>query len=83
MSPDIFYRNLGPWLRRQRESVSKTQEAMAALLDCSFQQIQKYESGVNRIPVDKLVAWCRICCAGFQAAVAAAEAEPQTDKKES
>lgn len=31
-----------------------TQQEVAALIDVSFQQIQKYERGENRLPVEKL-----------------------------
>jgi transcriptional regulator with XRE-family HTH domain len=36
-------------------AAGKSQTDAADHLDCSFQQIQKYESGINRIPVDCLV----------------------------
>ncbi len=34
--------------------LSLTQTKLANFLDVTFQQVQKYEHGVNRIPVEKL-----------------------------
>jgi transcriptional regulator with XRE-family HTH domain len=36
-----------------------TQSGLAKALDVTFQQVQKYEKGVNRISVGSLVAICR------------------------
>ena len=33
-----------------------TQQALATRLGVTFQQLQKYENGTNRIPVDRLVS---------------------------
>jgi transcriptional regulator with XRE-family HTH domain len=53
---DAFYRDLGRTIRLTRVAAGKSQTDAADHLDCSFQQIQKYESGINRIPVDCLVS---------------------------
>ncbi|MGH7223854.1 MAG: helix-turn-helix domain-containing protein [Gemmataceae bacterium] len=50
-----FYRELGRSLRVARSAAGKSQTAVAEYLDVTFQQVQKYESGANRIPVDRLV----------------------------
>ena len=50
-----FYRDLGQALRVARGKAGRTQEEIAEYLDVTFQQIQKYETGKNRIPVDSLV----------------------------
>jgi transcriptional regulator with XRE-family HTH domain len=55
-----FYRDLGRTLRLTRVAAGKSQTAVADHLDLTFQQIQKYESGDNRIPVD-----CLVSLAGF------------------
>jgi transcriptional regulator with XRE-family HTH domain len=52
---DAFYRDLGRTIRLTRVASGKSQADIAGHLDVSFQQIQKYESGDNRIPVDCLV----------------------------
>lgn len=51
-----FYRDLGRNIRFTRSAAGKSQEDAAEHLDISFQQLQKYENGTNRIPVDRLVS---------------------------
>lgn len=51
-----FYRDLGRNIRLTRSAVGKSQIDAAEYLDVSFQQVQKYEKGTNRIPVDRLVS---------------------------
>jgi transcriptional regulator with XRE-family HTH domain len=53
---DTFYRDLGRAVRVARIAAGKSQADVAEHLDCSFQQVQKYEKGVNRIPVWELVS---------------------------
>jgi transcriptional regulator with XRE-family HTH domain len=50
-----FYRELGSNLRVARSAVGKTQTEIAEYLDVSFQQVQKYENGKDRIPLHRLV----------------------------
>lgn len=50
-----FYRDLGLSLRAARAAAGKSQTDVADYLDVTFQQVQKYEKGTNRIPVDRLV----------------------------
>jgi transcriptional regulator with XRE-family HTH domain len=42
-------------IRLARITAGKTQSETADHIDVSFQQLQKYESGSNRIPVEQLV----------------------------
>jgi transcriptional regulator with XRE-family HTH domain len=51
-----FYRDLGRNLRTARSAAGKSQSEVAEFLDLTFQQVQKYENGTNRIPVDRLVS---------------------------
>ena len=51
-----FYRELGRNLRVARSAAGKSQSEVAEHLDVTFQQVQKYENGTNRIPVDRLVS---------------------------
>ena len=51
-----FYRDLGRNIRVARGTAGKTQLDIAGYLDVTFQQVQKYENGTNRIPVDRLVS---------------------------
>jgi transcriptional regulator with XRE-family HTH domain len=55
-SEDTFYRDLGRAIRVTRVASGKTQNDIADHLDMTFQQVQKYEKGKNRIPVDCLVS---------------------------
>ena len=56
MSEGPFYRELGTNLRVARSAVGKTQTEIAEYLDVSFQQIQKYENGKDRIPLHRLIS---------------------------
>lgn len=56
-----FYINLGAKLRALREGVKLSQERMGDVLGVSFQMVQKYEKGVCRIPVHRLIQWLNIC----------------------
>lgn len=51
-----FYRALGNNLRAARTAAGKSQLETAEHLDVTFQQVQKYENGTNRIPIDRLVS---------------------------
>ena len=51
-----FYRDLGRNLRVARGASGKSQSEIAEHLGLTFQQVQKYENGTNRIPVDRLVS---------------------------
>ena len=45
---------IGQRMRQLREGVGLSQSAVGALLEVSYQQVQKYERGINRISVEKL-----------------------------
>lgn len=47
---------IGEKLREFRKKRGLTQEQLAAMVDVTFQQIQKYESGFTRLNTDKLQA---------------------------
>jgi transcriptional regulator with XRE-family HTH domain len=51
-----FYRDLGCNVRTARSAAGKSQNEVAEFLDVTFQQVQKYENGKNRIPLDRLVS---------------------------
>ena len=51
-----FYRDLGRNVRTARSAAGKSQSEVAEFLEVSFQQVQKYENGKNRIPLDRLVS---------------------------
>ncbi len=51
-----FYKKVGQTIRYYRYANSLKQEEISEKIGISFQQLQKYETGVNRIPVDILIA---------------------------
>ena len=48
-------RHVGAHVRRRREAIRLSQDALGELLGITFQQIQKYERGQNRITVARLL----------------------------
>ncbi len=52
--PDPVEIHVGARVRERRVSLSKSQRDLGNYLGVSFQQIQKYERGVNRISASKL-----------------------------
>lgn len=53
-APDPIDIHVGRQLRVHRLALGVSQQALADALEVSFQQIQKYESGANRISASKL-----------------------------
>jgi transcriptional regulator with XRE-family HTH domain len=47
-------RHIGNQVRARRLAIGMTQEKLADLLGITFQQVQKYEKGVNRIAASRL-----------------------------
>ncbi len=54
---DIF---VGSRVRLRREELQITQQKLGSLLGLTFQQIQKYESGMNRVSASRLFEISRI-----------------------
>ncbi len=50
-----FNNHLGKKLRMRRLSLGLTQTKVAQAINVTFQQIQKYEKGTNKVPLDKLL----------------------------
>ena len=59
-SPTLFNRRLGAAVRTKRVMAGMSQEAVGNALCVTFQQVQKYERGVNRISVETLVNLAKI-----------------------
>jgi transcriptional regulator with XRE-family HTH domain len=55
-SPTALDVTLGRRVRTRRLEVGMTQEKLAETLKVTFQQVQKYERGVNRIAASRLAA---------------------------
>ncbi len=54
-SPDPIDIEVGSRIRVRRKQLSLSQSALAAALDLTFQQVQKYERGANRVSASMLV----------------------------
>ena len=48
-------KKVGQRVRSRRLEIGMSQERLAELLGVTFQQVQKYEKGVNRIAVGRLL----------------------------
>lgn len=57
--PHYIDRQVGLAVRNRRKSLGMTQPELADLLDISFQQVQRYETGVVRISASKLYEMAR------------------------
>lgn len=53
-SAGVLDKHLGQRLRTRRLQIGMSQERLAAILGVTFQQVQKYERGVNRIAARRL-----------------------------
>ncbi|WP_051677742.1 helix-turn-helix domain-containing protein [Bradyrhizobium sp. URHD0069] len=51
---------IGARMREQRLALSMSQELLSEQLGVSFQQIQKYESGKNRVSAARLFDVCKV-----------------------
>jgi transcriptional regulator with XRE-family HTH domain len=58
-TPDPMDLALGAAVRIRRRTIGMSQEALAEQCGVSFQQIQKYENGANRISFSRLVQIAR------------------------
>ena len=52
----VSCREIGKRIKSRRHELSLTQEELATMLDVSYQQVQRYESGKDRLNVEKLQA---------------------------
>jgi transcriptional regulator with XRE-family HTH domain len=52
--PSGIDRVVGQRIRRRRRELKLTQERLGELLELTFQQVQKYEKGVNRVSAGRL-----------------------------
>jgi transcriptional regulator with XRE-family HTH domain len=55
-SANAIDRQIGERVRARRLEVGMSQERLAELMGVTFQQVQKYEKGVNRIAASRLFA---------------------------
>jgi transcriptional regulator with XRE-family HTH domain len=52
--PDVYDMEVGRRIRAQRLTQGMSQETLAAKLNVTFQQVQKYEKGTNRVSAGRL-----------------------------
>lgn len=52
--PLALDKHIGARVRARRLEIAMSQERLAALLGVTFQQVQKYEKGINRIAASRL-----------------------------
>jgi transcriptional regulator with XRE-family HTH domain len=64
MKPDFFPHladlHVGAKVKHRRKQLDMSQSALASALDLSFQQIQKYEKGTNRVSASMLFDISRV-----------------------
>lgn len=58
-APDPVDIHVGAMIRARRLAIGMSQEQLAQAIGTSFQQVQKYERGANRISASKLLAVAR------------------------
>ena len=71
--PDPLDMALGHNIRIRRKSLGLSQSALGAAVGLTFQQIQKYESGANRVSFSKLVEISRALTCRVSGLIEAAE----------
>lgn len=58
--PNLIDKHVGRRVRWRRRELNFSQEKLGELLGLTFQQIQKYEKGVNRISAGRLFEMARV-----------------------
>jgi transcriptional regulator with XRE-family HTH domain len=59
-NPNWIDQHLADQMRSRRRAIEMTQDHLARQLGVTFQQIQKYEKGINRISAARLYQICRV-----------------------
>jgi transcriptional regulator with XRE-family HTH domain len=59
-SPGPVDEYIGARMRETRRALSMTQESLGELLGVTFQQVQKYEKGSNRVSAARLFDICKV-----------------------
>ena len=60
VGPSVFARVIGMKMRKIRLKKNLTQTKVSIMLDVTFQQIQKYECGMNGVPLLKIFKFCEL-----------------------
>ena len=59
-SPNSIDKHFGDQIRNRRQAINMTQDHLGQESGVSFQQIQKYESGKNRLSAARLYEICQV-----------------------
>lgn len=82
-SPNPIDRHIGSRVRARRVMLGMSQEKLAEALGLTFQQVQKYEKGVNRIGASRLLQIAGILDVGieffFDGAPGLSQIRPRSD----
>jgi len=62
---DSLYHIWGLKLRKRRLEQDLTQTDVAKILNITFQQVQKFENGKNKISFDKVIMFCQQTGTGY------------------
>ena len=62
---DSLYHIWGLKLRKRRLEINLTQSDIAEMFNVTFQQVQKFENGTNRISFDKVAMFCQQTGTGY------------------
>ncbi len=60
LHPHISSREIGERIRQRRRELHISQERLAEMLNVSFQQIQRYECGTNKLNVENIQVIARL-----------------------
>jgi transcriptional regulator with XRE-family HTH domain len=76
-----FDKELGAQVRNARVAAHMTQSELGAAVGVTFQQVQKYEHGANRISASMLLELGQALNVDFSAAVALEGARPSSEMR--
>ncbi|OYW86982.1 MAG: DNA-binding protein [Hyphomonas sp. 34-62-18] len=80
--PSDIDRIVGENIYRQRRRLKLTQERLGELLGLTFQQVQKYEKGVNRVSAGRLYEIASVLEVPVEFFFEGADASPSAELKE-
>jgi|TARA_B100002003_G_C13669751_1_gene339263 DNA-binding XRE family transcriptional regulator len=60
-----LYKVWGLRLRKRRIELNLTQSDIAKMFNVTFQQVQKFENGTNKVSFDKLIIFCQKTGTGY------------------
>lgn len=79
-TPDIVDKHVGKQLKNRRSLLGLSQEKLAESVGVTFQQVQKYERGTNRISASRLYTFSKILDVSIDFFYEGIDNEPQGKK---